>query len=101
LQYVRSGDGVAAPLFLGGGQIGHTEFFIGAEAAQSFILKMDGNTNRGFEFVSEIADFFYLRAFGVVHVQGQPDNNSFDVFPCYDISEFVNDVFCAVENGKR
>lgn len=98
LEDFGGGDCVLSLFSPGARQIVHIEFFIGGETAQAFVLKVDGDINRSFQFCGEITDFLCLQAFGVIHINRQADDNGFDVFGGNNFRQFSYEIFGAVED---
>jgi len=101
LKNLCGGDGVEAfgrifPRKLGGG-----ELFPGTEAAQSLILKVDGDTKAPCQAGGKAADELGLGTFGVVHIQRQPKDDCVNALGGDDIGDFLKQVFLAPDHGER
>jgi hypothetical protein len=94
------GEGVAALLFFTSGEAGAGELPLGVDAGEAFILEEEGVAGAGGEAFGQGADAFGLWSFGVVHVEGESDDErvgfgdlAFDVSGEGADPEFA--VFCA------
>ena len=101
LKNLCGGDGVEAfgrilPRKLGGG-----ELFAGAEAAQAFILKVDGDTKLPRQAGGKAADELGLGTLGVVHIQRQPKDDGVNTLGGDDIGDFLKQVLLAPDYGER
>lgn len=101
LKDLCGGDGVEAfggifPRKVGGG-----ELFPGAEAAQSLILKVDGDTKASGEAGGKAADELGLGTLGVVHIQRQPKDDGVNALGGDDIGDLLKQVFLAGDYGER
>jgi hypothetical protein len=101
LKDLCGGDGVEAFGRIFPRKLGGSELFPGAEAAQSLILKVDGDTKAPGQAGGKAADELGLGTLGVVHIQREPKDDGVNALGGDDIGDFLKEVLLAPDYGKR